>query len=175
MYRHDPAGTGYSRLAQIDTRNVANVTRVWTYGLQSDAPAVPTGRGAGPGAANSEATPIVVNGVMYLPAAGRIVRFEAETGKEIWRHPVIGGAPSRRGVGYWPGEGHDAPRIIFAVGRRLIALNARTGAVEAGFGQNGEVDMGVPYNSVPLIHKNVCVLGSNSPQEATAATGHPPP
>jgi quinoprotein glucose dehydrogenase len=173
MYRHDPAGTGYSPLAQIDTSTVANLTRVWTYGLQSDAPAAPTGRGGGPGVANSEATPIVVNGVMYLPAANRIVALEPETGKEIWRHPVIGGAPSRRGVGYWPGEGNNGPRIIFSAGRRLIALNARTGAVEVGFGKNGEVDMVVPYNSVPFIHKNVVVVGANSPPGAIGGIGNP--
>jgi glucose dehydrogenase len=79
MYRHDDAGTGYSPLAQINTGNVASLTQVWTYSLQSDAPAA-TGRG-GPGGPNSEATPIVVNGVMYLPAANRVMALEPETGK----------------------------------------------------------------------------------------------
>jgi glucose dehydrogenase len=175
MYRHDQAGTGYSPLAQIDTRNVANLTQVWTYRLQSDEPAAATGaRGrGGPGVANSEATPIVVNGVMYLPAANRVVALEPETGKEIWRHPVIGGAPSRRGVGYWPGEGSNTPRIIFAAGRRLIALDAKTGALEAGFGKDGEVDMVVPYNSVPFIYKNIVVVGANSPPGAIGGIGNP--
>ncbi|PYQ93464.1 MAG: hypothetical protein DMF96_29730, partial [Acidobacteria bacterium] len=70
MYRHDLAGTGYSPLVQVNTRNVATLAQVWTYRLQGDAPAaaVPAGRG-GPASVNSEATPIVVNGVMYLPAA----------------------------------------------------------------------------------------------------------
>jgi glucose dehydrogenase len=172
MYRHDEAGTAYSPLTQIDSRNVANLTQVWTYGLQSDAPAAGTGRG-GPGAANSEATPIVVNGVMYLPAANRVVALEPETGREIWRHPVIGGAPSRRGVAYWPGGGNNAPRIIFAAGRRLMALNARTGAPESGFGKNGEVDMVVPYNSVPFIYKNIVVVGANSPPGAIGGIGNP--
>jgi glucose dehydrogenase len=172
MYRHDPAGTGYSPLAQIDTRNVANLNQVWTYRLQSDAAVPATGRG-GPGGANSEATPIVVNGVMYLPAANRIVALEPETGKEIWRHAVGGGAPSRRGVGYWPGEGSNTPRILFASGRRLIALNAGTGAPEPGFGTNGEVDMVVPYNSVPFIYKNIVVVGANSPPGAIGGIGNP--
>jgi glucose dehydrogenase len=172
MYRHDPAGTGYSPLAQIDTRNVANLSRVWTYRLQSDAAAPSTGRG-GPGGANSEATPIVVNGVMYLPAADRIVALDPETGKEIWRHPVAGGAPSRRGVAYWPGEGSNTPRLIFAAGRRLIAINATTGAPEPGFGKDGEVDMVVPYNSVPFIYKNIVVVGANSPPGTIGGIGNP--
>jgi glucose dehydrogenase len=174
MYRHDLAGTGYSPLTQIDTKNVANLSRVWIYSLQSDAPpaaAAPGGRG-GAGAVNSEVTPIVVNGVMYLPAANRVVALEPETGKEIWRYAVTGGAPSRRGVAYWPGEGGDA-RIIFTAGRRLIALNAKTGAVDTGFGKDGEVDMVVPYNSVPLVYQNVVVVGANTPAGAVGGIGNP--
>jgi glucose dehydrogenase len=171
MYRHDQAGTGYSPLTQIDTRNVANLTQVWTYRLRSEEPAAARGRG-GPGAGNSEATPIVVNGVMYLTAPDRVVALEPDTGKEIWRHPVIGGAPSRRGVGYSAGDAGHAPRIIFTAGRRLIALNAETGAPEAGFGKNGEVDMVVPYNSVPFIHRNVIIVGANTPAGPVGAPGN---
>jgi glucose dehydrogenase len=174
MYRHDLAGTGYSPLAEVNTRNVATLTQVWTYRLQSDAPAaaVPAGRG-GAGALNSEATPIVVDRVMYLPAANRVVALEPETGREIWRHLVSGAAPSRRGVAYWRGDGNSPPRIIFTSGRRLIALDARTGAPATGFGRDGEVDMVVPYNSVPLVYQNILVVGANTPQGAPGGVGNP--
>src|SRR6266542_916178 len=138
MYRHDQAGTGSSPLTQINTGNVGTLAQVWTYGLQSDAPAAGGRGGGGP---NSEATPIVVNGLMYVPAANRIVALEPETGKEVWRYSVTGGAPSRRGVSYWPGDSGTPPRILFVAGRRLIALNAKTGAIDPGFGSQGEVDM----------------------------------
>src|SRR5215831_14093255 len=125
MYRHDYAGTGYSLLSQIDTKNVSNLGQAWTYSLQSDAPAAaPAAARGGTGGAgitlNSEATPIVVNGVMYVPAANRVLALESETGKEIWSYRLTGGAPSRRGVAYWSGQGADQPRIIFTSGRRLI-------------------------------------------------------
>src|SRR5262249_55646528 len=122
MYRHDAAGTGYSPLTQIDVKNVARLAQVWTYRLQSDGPA-PAAGGRGPAAPNSEATPIVVNGVMYLPTANRVVALEPETGKEVWQYRLATGAPSRRGVAYWPGETGHAPRIIFTSGRRLIAVD----------------------------------------------------
>ena len=174
MYRHDTAGRGYSPLTQIDTKNVARLTQVWSYRLQPDAPAAAAagGRG-GPGAINSEATPIVVHGVMYLPAAGRVVALSPETGKEIWQHPVTGGAPSRRGVAYWPGDSSHPPRIIFTAGRRLIALDAANGTPAPGFGRDGEVDLIVPYNSVPLVYKNVVVAGANSPAGAIGGIGNP--
>ncbi len=175
MYRHDLVGSGYSLLTQIDASNVARLIQAWTYRLQPDAPAAAPagGRGGGAPALNSEATPIVVNGRMYLPAAGRIVALEPETGKEIWQHPVAAGAPSRRGVAYWTGDTNNPPRILFVAGRRLIALNAATGTVVSGFGQNGEVDMVTPYNSVPLIFKNIVVVGANSPPGAIGGIGNP--
>ena len=172
MYRHDQAGTGYSPLTQINTQE----RREADPGLDLSPAERRAGGGAGgrggPGGVNSQATPIVVNGVMYLPAANRVVALEPETGKEIWRYPVTGGAPSRRGVAYWPGEGGNPPRIIFTAGRRLIALNARTGALDAGFGNAGEVDMVVPYNSVPLIYRNVVVVGANTPPGTIGGIGN---
>jgi quinoprotein glucose dehydrogenase len=172
MFRHDSAGTGYSPLAQITAENVGKLSPAWTYALQGAAPAPATGRG-GAGGPNSEATPIVVNGVMYLPAANRVVALEPETGKEIWQHVVSGGAPSRRGVAYWPGDASHAPRILFTASRRLIALDAKTGALEATFGRGGEVDLDVPYNSVPFVHTNVIVVGANTPPGAIGGIGNP--
>ena len=169
LYRHDLAGTGYSPLAQITGQNVGNLGKAWSYRLESDSPA-PTGRGRG--GANSEASAIVVKGVMYLPAANRVVALEPETGREIWVYPVAGGAPSRRGVAYWPGDGSNPPRILFTAGRRLIALDANNGKLDPGFGKEGEVDMVVPYNSVPLVFKNVVVVGANTPPGPLGAPGN---
>jgi glucose dehydrogenase len=157
MYRHDYAGTGYSPLSQINIRNVANLREVWTYRLPDDS--------------NSQATPIVVNGVMYLPAANRIVALDPETGAERWRHVVSDAAPSRRGVAYWLGDGGGA-RVIFMAGRRLMALEAATGNPVNTFGQNGGVDIVVPYNSVPLVYRNVVVVGANNPPRSGGAPGN---
>jgi glucose dehydrogenase len=167
MFRHDAAGTGHSPLTQITPDNVVTLAQTWSYRLQSDA-SLPA---AGGRALSSEATPIVVNGVMYLPAANRVVALEPETGHEVWQYAVT--APSRRGVAYWAGDDAHPPRIVFTAGRRLIALNARTGAPEPTFGHNGEVDMVVPYNSVPFIHKRVIVAGANTPPGAIGGIGNP--
>ena len=177
MYRHDLAGTGFSPLAQITPANVATLTQAWTYSLQGDPGTAPTGRGGAAAAVNSQATPIVVNGVMYLPAPNRIVALDTDTGKELWQSPVSGGAPSRRGVAYWAGEAGGSPpragaRIFFMAGRRLIALDARNGAVVSGFGKNGEVDIDVPYNSVPGVFKNVVIVGANTPPGTIGGIGN---
>jgi quinoprotein glucose dehydrogenase len=170
MYRHDYGGTGFSPLTEVDASNVANLKVAWTYGLQTDAPPA-TGRGAG--GANSQATPIVVAGRMYVPTANRIVALDPVSGKEIWQHRVSSGAPSRRGVAYWPGDATHRPRIFFSAGRRLVALDAATGAVDTGFGTSGEIDLVVPYNSVPLVARNIIVVGANTPPGAVGGIGDP--
>jgi outer membrane protein assembly factor BamB len=46
-----------------------------------------------------EITPIVVNGIMYMPSGNRVVALEPETGKEIWRYELPEGLASFRGSG----------------------------------------------------------------------------
>jgi len=146
MYNRDLAGTRYSPLTQINTKNVARLKQAWTFRLNAVA---------------SEATPIVVHGVMYLPAGKRIVALEPETGKEIWSYEPASGTPSRRGVAYWPGDANNPPRVLSTVGKKMIALNANTGKIDPGFGKEGEVDLGIPYNSPPTVYKNLLFVGAN--------------
>ena len=94
LYRHDLSGTGYSPLTQITVQNANRLTQAWTYRFPADAQAAGAkGKSRGAGGPNSEATPIVVNDVMYLPAANRVVALESASGKQIWEYAVTGGAP----------------------------------------------------------------------------------
>ena len=150
MYNRDLAGTRFSPLRQIDATNVGKLTQAWSYNL---------GKASG-NEAGSEFTPIVVNGVLYLAAFHHVTALEPETGKEIWRYELKEGAPSKRGVAYWPGDKTNPPRIIFTSGSKMIALNASTGKIDPGFGNEGTVEMTVPYNSAPVVYKNLLIVGS---------------
>ena len=164
MVNRDLASTRYSPLAQINRRNVARLTRAWSYhlGFESTAAGITGG---------SEFTPIVVRGVMYLGTAKAIVALEPETGKEIWRYEI--GTPSRRGLAYWPGDTSRPPRVIFTSARKMIALNARTGQLDPGFGKEGEVALAVPYDSAPVVYKNILFLGANTSEApATGMAGN---
>ncbi len=170
MYRGELTGTGYSTLNEIAADNVAGLEQVWAYSLRAGATDDVNGRSA---AAASQATPIVIDGVMYLPAADRVVALDPLSGTEIWRHTVPDSRPSRRGVAYWPGDGELAPRIFFTVGDKLLAIDAATGLTASDFGVDGVVDLVIPYLSVPLVFENIIVVGANTPPGAPGGIGNP--
>ena len=177
MYTRDLAGTRYSPLKQINTSNVAKLMPAWTYSLRAMAPAAATpeappaqqgdfaaeaaGRGGGRGGngANAEATPIVVNGMMYVPAGRRVIALDPETGKQLWV-AQLPFSTTTRGVAFWPGDKDNPPRVILTATTHLIALNANTGKIDPGFGKEGIVDIEVPWNGVPAIFRNVVMLGA---------------
>jgi quinoprotein glucose dehydrogenase len=170
MYSRDYAGTRFSPLADIDAGNVARLAQAWS---------VPVARAAGDasdapgGGGNPQATPIVVAGVMYLPVRGNeVLALDAATGKERWRTALPAPlATTARGVAYWPGDGELPPRILLTAGPTLVALDARTGALVHGFGRDGVVQIAVPWNGVPLIYKNVAILGATLGEVQLAEPG----
>ncbi|MBT3530216.1 MAG: PQQ-binding-like beta-propeller repeat protein [Gammaproteobacteria bacterium] len=164
QYRGNLAGTGFSPLDQINQDNVADLQVAWSYSLRSE-----DENARGP---NSQATPIVVNGIMYVPAGDRVVALDPVSGQEIWRHQLSEGTPSRRGVSYWPGDSSHNPRILFTSSRRLVSLDAATGSIVSEFGQSGEIDMIIPYNSVPMVYDNIIVVGANTPRGAIGGIGN---
>lgn len=159
-YTRDLAGTRYSPLTQINTGNVSKLAPAWSFKVAPN----------GGGALVSSATPIVVDGMLYLPVGDAVVALEPETGKQIWRHPVTGGL-ARRAVSYWPGDEDHAARIFYSNGKSLVALDARTGQVAAGFGQDGALDLGVSYGSPPTVYKNVLIVGANTAENPTGVSG----
>lgn len=174
MYGHDPESTRYSPLKQINTQNVQNLTPAWTYHLTKDGPrpkkSGPVGRGGG--RRSSQATPIMVNGVLYMPTPyGTVIALDPETGKEIWVHKLEHGRPAGRGVAYWPGDKKTPASILFGTSEgKLGSLNAETGKPTAGFGIDGIVDIkpgvqnGIPdaqfdITSPVTIYKNLIITG----------------
>lgn len=115
----DYAETRYSKLDAINTGNVARLGLAWSYDMDST-------RGV-------EATPLVVDGVMYVTAPWSVVHaVDARTGQRLWTFdPEIDkGAWGfrgccdvvNRGVAVWQGK-----VFVGAFDGRLIALDAATG------------------------------------------------
>src|SRR5262245_65773262 len=72
MFSHDLAGTRFSTLKQIQPANVSKLKLAWRMPYRADRNSAAAGGLGG----LTEATPIVVNGVMYLPAESRVLRSE---------------------------------------------------------------------------------------------------
>ena len=110
--------TYFSPLSTIDASNVAKLGFAWTYDLT-------TARG-------QEATPIVVDGVMYTSGTwGFIYAVDAATGKELWTFdPQADPRAARnpccdlvnRGVAVWKGK-----VFVTSVDGHLHAVDAKTG------------------------------------------------
>src|SRR5256885_13773551 len=117
-YGHDPQGTRYSPAAAIDRRNVARLEPAWTYRTGEAGAAFQTAKPTA-----FEATPLVVDGVMYVGTPlGRVIALDPATGRERWvfdpgiKRDVTYGDFASRGVSTWLDESAPAG----AVGRRRI-------------------------------------------------------
>jgi quinoprotein glucose dehydrogenase len=172
----DPGNTRYSSLDQINRDNVARLRLAWTYHT-GDAP-----RG---GPSEIQATPIVVGGVLYTTTpALAVIALRAGSGTLLWRFDPFaqraGVSHVNRGVVYWA-EGRDR-RIFFTAGRRLYALNARTGQPIATFGDSGSVDLAAGLGrdvtgaylvatSPGVVYKDLLIQGTRVGEEEGSAPG----
>jgi quinoprotein glucose dehydrogenase len=190
-YGHDYGDTRHSPLSQITPANVAGLKPAWTYHMRpadEEAPASPSGlRRTRTGFSASEATPLVIGGVMVLPTPyGRVVALDAQTGKEKWAYHVPNrDQPATRGVSWWPGGRGLGPRIVFGTRQGLlIALDAATGMPAKGFGTDGIVNLKSPVvmqgfpnaffgiTSAPAIYKDLIITGSRTQEiPAKGASG----
>ena len=184
MYSRDLTSSRYSPLKQITTANVGKMAKVWSYRpaapAAAAAPAADNAKGGGRGkgkggpatpAVVAESTPIVVNGVMYVPAGNQVVALDADTGKELWTHPTTGGNVATRGIGYWPGEGSNPARVLYIVGTNMFALNAATGNTDPGFGKEGVVNVEITWGGAPYVYKNLIIMGNNNGERTDGPSG----
>jgi len=160
VYGHDPGGMRHSPLTQITPANVAKLERAWTF------------HGGRPG---SQVTPVVIGGVMYVTAPDAVHALEPETGRELWKYAAPG--ITRRGLAYWPGATGLHPRLFVSSNTDLLAIDATTGKLAPGFGNEGKIDMkkGVlgdladarfAMQSPPAIFKDIVITGSNNNEPA---------
>jgi quinoprotein glucose dehydrogenase len=158
-YGRDPGGIRYSPLDQINTKNVWQLQRAWTYHTRE------SGR-------SFESTPIVVDNVLYLSThSQKVIALDPESGREIWRYDPKAPGRENRGVSYWPGDSQEPPRILLGTGDgRLIALSAKTGVPVPGFGDNGVVNLragitdrfpkaAYAITSPPTIYRDLVIVG----------------
>jgi PQQ-dependent dehydrogenase (methanol/ethanol family) len=147
----DYAGTRFSKLTQIDAKNVKTLGLVWTYDLDSI-------RGV-------EAPPVVVDGIMYETAPWSIVHaIDARTGKKLWTYdpevPRGGGYQAccdvvNRGVAV-----HKGKIYVASLDGRLMGLDAATG--KKIWEQDTIIDHGHSYTvtGAPRVFRGKVIIGN---------------
>jgi quinoprotein glucose dehydrogenase len=174
-YGGNLASHRYSPLDQIDKDNFKDLRIAWR--LRTDF------LGARPDTLYS-ATPLYMNDTLYTTAGTRraVVALDPATGEMLWMHREDegsrGAAAARggagRGVAWWSSRDGAEQRIIYVTpGYRMIALDAKTGARVASFGENGVVDLkrnfdqeidldggNIGLNATPLVVGDVVVVGA---------------
>ncbi len=141
----------FSPLDAIDAGNVDELGLAWSYKLDVD-------RG-------TEATPIVVDGVMYTTGAFSIVyALDPVTGELLWKYdpevpPATAGKACcgvvNRGVAVWKGKVY-----VGAFDGRLIALDARTGDVEWSVNTIIDATRNYTVTGAPRIIKGKVIIGN---------------
>lgn len=140
----------YSPLDRINTENVGELGLAWSLDLDTD-------RG-------QEATPIVIDGVMYTTTAwSKVIAVDAVSGQQLWSYdPEVPGETGyiaccdvvNRGAAYWDGRIYSA-----TLDGRLIALDAKSGELVWSV---DTLDKDWPYTitGAPRVAKGLVFIGN---------------
>jgi alcohol dehydrogenase (cytochrome c) len=154
-YNGETTGSRYSTMKQITSSNASRLQAKWIFTLQ------------GTGARGVQATPAVVDGVMYVTFVNQCYALDAGSGRLVWHYQrrltsgLVGNAVSgaNRGVAV-------AGDKVFMVtdNDHLIALNRITGAL---VWETAMADWRQNYNSTgaPLIVGSMVVSGTSGGDE----------
>jgi len=143
-YNGDPGGNRYTTLSEITPANVSKLGPKWIFNLPN------TGR--------LQLTPVVVGGMMYVPAPNECYALDAGSGREIWhyrraRTQGLRGADANRGVAV------AGDRVFMGTDNaHLIAIDRFTGKL---LWDTETADWRQSYfsTSAPLAFGNLVVTG----------------
>jgi hypothetical protein len=124
----------YSAFDQIDRNNVGELVVAWTYtsgpyrlddAMKSGSPV--------------QTNPVVADGRLFVPSIdSHLLSIDGASGREIWRvkmPPPV----ARRGMVWEPNADFSQSRLFVPTGRGVYAVNAASGEILSGFGNNGQV------------------------------------
>ncbi len=140
----------HSPLTQINADNVKDLGIAWFADL--------------PDARGQEATPVVVDGKMFISTAwSKVFAYDAKTGKPLWSFdPEVDKARGvkaccdvvNRGVAFWKGQ-----LFVGTIDGRLIALDAATGK-QLWSAQTLDLQSNGTITGVPRVVKDLVIIGN---------------
>ena len=174
VYNGSYENTKYSKLTQINTKNVSQLKEVWRYDSHE------TG--------GLETAPLIVGRTLfaYTPRQ-EVIALDAATGKLLWTFDSQKAFPAERvasraerGLSYW--RSGKEKRLMANVSHYVYALDPDTGKLLPSFGNQGRIDlrenlrdpaktMSLSITSPGVIYKDLIILGDATPEALPAAPG----
>jgi alcohol dehydrogenase (cytochrome c) len=148
-YNGDYSGQRFSSLDQINGKNVASLRAQWAFHA--------------PNSDSLEATPVVVNGMMFVTSANDAWALDAQTGRIVWHHarPITEGLIDdasqhhNRGVGVW-----GSSIYMETDNAHLLCLDARSGHLRWDVAYtDGNPNYGA--TSAPLVVNGKVLVGTS--------------
>ncbi len=188
----DTGNSKYSPLDQIDATNFTDLEIAWRWASISKAVADTRSE---INAGLFKATALMADGLVYIATAlSQVAALDPGTGALVWyydpktydqldRPANIGW--QHRGVSFWRDGDTDDTRIFIAThDLRLHGLDARTGELEAGFGDGGIVDLSttlgreidrsrITHSSPVAVVRDTLVVGSSLTDQTTTREAPP--
>jgi alcohol dehydrogenase (cytochrome c) len=147
-YRRTYDVTAFSPLRQIDRKTVQRLRPIWSFSMRDNRRWL--------------ATPIVANGLMYVPeGSGRVTAFDAVSGDVVWIHDrqfpndiaISEGYARTRGVSVYRDTVYWGTADSY-----LVAVDARTGKLRWQV-KTGDYHSGEGHAHPPLIAEGKVFLG----------------
>jgi len=174
----DQGASKYSSVGDIDRSNVSELEIAWAW-----EPNELPNREFNTRPGSFEATPLMIDGVLYLSTMyTRVVALDAATGEQLWafdpeayRTGPRGAGPGgykHRGVAVW-GEGDDM-RVFINSRDKLFSLRASDGSQIRSFGDDGAALLTENFpnpvtndefdqTSPPVVFDDLVIVGSRVP------------
>ena len=149
----DKTGNRYSTLDQIKTANVSRLAKAWEFPI--------------PTSPRLQATPIVVDGIMYMVGWNEMYAIDATTGEQLWKYsePRHEGILGEAGSGANKGAAVSGDRVFMVTDHaHVVALDRRTGS-KLWDAEMGDYTEGYSSTVAPLVVGNLVVTGVSCGEE----------
>jgi alcohol dehydrogenase (cytochrome c) len=146
-YNGKSTGGRYSELKQITSENVGRLQAKWVFNV--------------PNVRMVQSTPVVVDGVMYVPIANECFALDAGSGRQIWHYRRSGtqGITGLAAAGVNRGVAIAGERLFMVTDHaHMISLDRTTGRL---LWETEIIDWHLGYNAntAPLVVGNLVVTG----------------
>jgi len=149
----DNMGNRYSRLEQINTGTVRRLAKAWELPI--------------PTSARLQATPVAVDGILYMVGWNEIYAIDGTTGEQLWSYsePRHEGILGEAGSGANKGAAISGDRVFMVTDHaHVLAFNRKTGA-KLWDAEMGDYREGYSSSVAPLIVGDLVITGVSCGEE----------